>query len=82
MKTCGFCKEFCENDWCITKDEKMSEIDKLLEAIKWTTICTEKEVLAAYQIGRETLLNELRSKIKGMVVNGTVKGILTEDELK
>ena len=77
--TCKFCIESCGNSWC---GGKMSELDKLLESIKWTTICTEKEVRQAHEIGRQELLKELKAKIKGAVVNGTMKGILTEDELK
>ena len=60
----------------------MSEYDKLLEELKWTTIFTEKELRRAYELGRQEMLKELKAKVRGMNVNGTCQGVITEKDLE
>lgn len=80
MSKCNLCIKSCNNDWCAYGD-KMSKFNDLIEELKWATIYNEKDMRKAYNLGREDLLNELKLKVRGKVVNGTVQGIITEDDL-
>lgn len=60
----------------------MSELDKLIKSLEWTTIYTEKDLRAAFELGKSEMLKELKGKVKGAVVNGNMQGILNEKDLK
>ncbi len=60
----------------------MSEFDKLIENLSITTIFTKEDMLKAFQLGQKLKTDEIKAKVKGMVVNGTVKGIVEEKDLK
>ena len=81
MKTCGFCAKFCYNEHCIVYEENMSEIEALIEKMKWTTIYTKEDLIEAFKLGQNTKLKELKEKVVGMDVNGTCQGILNEKDL-
>lgn len=81
MKTCGFCKTFCQNDHCIVYEENMEEFKKLIARLETTTIYTEKDMLEAFKLGQEEKLKEIKDKVRGMVVNGVMTGIVTEGDL-
>jgi len=60
----------------------MTEYEKLVKELSWTTIYGEKELLRAYNLGKEVLLKELKAKVIGMPVNGIVQGLITEKDLE
>lgn len=60
----------------------MSELDKLIKKLEWTTIYTEQDLRAAFELGQKVKVDELKGKIKGTVVNGNMQGILLEKDLK
>ena len=52
MKTCGFCEHFCYNQHCVVYEENMSEIELLIEKLKWTRIYTKEDLIQAYELGK------------------------------
>ena len=82
MKTCGFCAKFCGNKHCIVYEENMSEFDKLIEKLEWTTIYTKEDMLKAFKLGESEKLKEIKAKVKGMSVNGICQGVVTEKDLE
>lgn len=60
----------------------MSEFDKLIDNLKWTTIYTKEDMLKAFELGKEVKREELKSKVQGMNVNGTCQGVIFEKELE
>lgn len=59
----------------------MSEFDKLIENLSVTTIFTKDDMLKAFQLGQKTKTDEIKAKVRGMVVNGIIKGIVEEKDL-
>ena len=60
----------------------MTEFDKLIEKLEYTTIFTKEDMHKAFELGEKEKLKEIKAKVHGMVVNGTIQGIVTEKDLK
>lgn len=60
----------------------MKEFDKLIEKLGITTIFTKDDMLKAFELGQVEKIKELKSKVTGMSVNGTIKGVVEEKDIK
>lgn len=58
------------------------EVTKFLTMKKWSSPYTEKDLKDAIELGKQLLTEEIKTAMIGMVVNGTVQLVLTENKLK
>lgn len=57
------------------------KVTKFLTKKKWAAPYTEADLKDAIKFGRQLALEEIKASMVGMVVNGTVKNVLTEEKL-
>lgn len=56
-------------------------LDQMITNKSYSMPFNNKDMEDAYKLGQVNLLIELNKMVKGMVVNGICKGIITEEEL-
>lgn len=61
---------------------KMKTVDQYLEMLEYCLPYDNNDIRQAIEFGRQLVLLEVKSKLTGMVVNGTVQGVVTEEELE
>jgi hypothetical protein len=60
----------------------MKTVDQYIEMLQYCLPYDNNDIVKAIEFGRQLALLEVKSKLTGMVVNGTVKGVVTEEQLE
>lgn len=56
-------------------------LKEFIETKSYSRPFDDKDLSEAYKLGQTTILIELNKMIKGMVVNGILMGVITEEQL-
>lgn len=59
----------------------MQTLEQLIDELKFSTPFSEKDLKLAYKLGQINLLLDLSKNAKGHVINGLVRGAITEEDL-